>query len=266
MKRHTCAQGSVFGDCQELDFELEMAFFVGGPPTQPGTAITMNEVSRPPQHVCQLAARVCEHPNSPWSAGRQVEGRIFGMVIMNDWSARDIQRWEMAPLGSCPSPMMSQRCRIHRLPVQKVVPGQAAIWLPKRAAVTRSLTAASARCSTSLAAVSTSLAALPSRHAPLFLNREPKPFSSLLLTLNCAGPFGAKNFATSISTWVVPYEALLPFRAPSSAGTQHDPPPLPYLQDPRYDSFDVQLTVSIQVSNPPLTMLPLPRYFVLLRM
>lgn len=24
---------------------------------------------------------------------------IFGLVLMNDWSARDIQKWEMAPLG-----------------------------------------------------------------------------------------------------------------------------------------------------------------------
>lgn len=29
----------------------------------------------------------------------EAEGYLFGVVMMNDWSARDIQRWEMAPLG-----------------------------------------------------------------------------------------------------------------------------------------------------------------------
>ena len=47
------------------------------------------------------------------------------------------------------------------------------------------------------------------------------------------GPFGAKNFATTISPWVVMTEALAPFRCPTSAGAQTDPPPLPYLADPQ---------------------------------
>ena len=29
----------------------------------------------------------------------EAEGHIFGMVLMNDWSARDIQKWESVPLG-----------------------------------------------------------------------------------------------------------------------------------------------------------------------
>ena len=29
----------------------------------------------------------------------EAEDRIFGLVLLNDWSARDIQKWEMAPLG-----------------------------------------------------------------------------------------------------------------------------------------------------------------------
>ena len=29
----------------------------------------------------------------------EAEDQIFGMVLLNDWSARDIQKWEMAPLG-----------------------------------------------------------------------------------------------------------------------------------------------------------------------
>ncbi len=29
----------------------------------------------------------------------QAEDHVFGLVLMNDWSARDIQKWEMLPLG-----------------------------------------------------------------------------------------------------------------------------------------------------------------------
>ena len=47
------------------------------------------------------------------------------------------------------------------------------------------------------------------------------------------GPFLAKNFATSISPWVVTLEALAPFRAPAAVRADGDPAPLPYLDDPR---------------------------------
>lgn len=47
------------------------------------------------------------------------------------------------------------------------------------------------------------------------------------------GPFLSKNFATSISPWVVTSEALAPFRAPLAARAPGDPEPLAYLQDPR---------------------------------
>ncbi|KFQ85370.1 Fumarylacetoacetase, partial [Phoenicopterus ruber ruber] len=60
----------VFGACKRLDIELEMAFFVG-PGNKYGEPIP---VSRAQEH-------------------------IFGMVLMNDWSARDIQKWEYVPLG-----------------------------------------------------------------------------------------------------------------------------------------------------------------------
>ena len=29
----------------------------------------------------------------------EAEEKVFGLVLLNDWSARDIQKWEMAPLG-----------------------------------------------------------------------------------------------------------------------------------------------------------------------
>uniref|UniRef100_A0A3Q3WXL7 Fumarylacetoacetase n=1 Tax=Mola mola TaxID=94237 RepID=A0A3Q3WXL7_MOLML len=61
----------VFGPSNQLDIELEMrAFFVGGA-TQLGEPISIEKAH---QH-------------------------IFGMVLMNDWSARDIQAWEYVPLG-----------------------------------------------------------------------------------------------------------------------------------------------------------------------
>ncbi|XP_034536465.1 fumarylacetoacetase isoform X1 [Notolabrus celidotus] len=60
----------VFGASKQMDIELEMAFFVGGG-NQLGEPIPINKAH--------------EH--------------IFGMVLMNDWSARDIQAWEYVPLG-----------------------------------------------------------------------------------------------------------------------------------------------------------------------
>jgi fumarylacetoacetase len=87
----------VFAYSQKLDFEVEFAAFIG---------------------------QGCED-GSPIPVDG-AEDRIFGFVIMNDWSARDIQNWESSPLG----------------------------------------------------------------------------------------PFNGKNFATTISPWVVPLEALEPFREP----------------------------------------------------
>ena len=59
-----------FGPSRAIDFELEMGFFVGES-TNWGEEIA---ISQTPQH-------------------------IFGMVLVNDWSARDIQKWEYVPLG-----------------------------------------------------------------------------------------------------------------------------------------------------------------------
>ncbi|WOL19218.1 fumarylacetoacetase [Canna indica] len=59
-----------FGPTQKLDFELEMAAIVG-PGNELGRPINVNEAA--------------DH--------------IFGLVLMNDWSARDIQAWECVPLG-----------------------------------------------------------------------------------------------------------------------------------------------------------------------
>ena len=64
------ASAPVYGPCRRLDYELEMGFYVG-----PGNAL-----------------------GQPIPIG-EAEQHIFGMCLLNDWSARDHQFWEMAPLG-----------------------------------------------------------------------------------------------------------------------------------------------------------------------
>jgi len=59
-----------FGPSRLVDFELEMGFLVG-PGTELGATIPVE----------------------------RAEEHIFGMVLVNDWSARDIQKWEYVPLG-----------------------------------------------------------------------------------------------------------------------------------------------------------------------
>ena len=112
--RDDASQPPVFGPSRRLDYELEVGFFVGRSNTQ-GEAVPI------------------EHAGA----------RLFGLCLLNDWSARDIQTWEYQPLG----------------------------------------------------------------------------------------PFLAKNFASSISPWVVTMEALAPFRVPAFVRAEGDPAPLPYLTD-----------------------------------
>lgn len=64
------APAPVFGPSKSVDFELEMGAFIG-----PG-----NELGKPIP-----IAEAAEH--------------MFGLVLVNDWSARDIQAWEYVPLG-----------------------------------------------------------------------------------------------------------------------------------------------------------------------
>jgi fumarylacetoacetase len=60
----------VFAVSRQLDFELEMAFIIGKD-TALGESVPVEKA----------------------------EEYIFGLVLFNDWSARDIQRWEYVPLG-----------------------------------------------------------------------------------------------------------------------------------------------------------------------
>ncbi|MCC7388735.1 MAG: fumarylacetoacetase [Phycisphaerales bacterium] len=102
----------AFGPCKLLDYELELGAIIGRG-NELGSHIPIGEA----------------------------EDHIFGMCILNDWSARDIQKWEYQPLG----------------------------------------------------------------------------------------PFLAKNFASSVSPYIVTMEALAPFRTPAFERPAGDPRPLAYL-------------------------------------
>ena len=60
------------------------------------------------------------------------------------------------------------------------------------------------------------------------------------------GPFLAKNFASSISPWIVTMDALEPFR---TKGPEQSPEPLPYLKQKGAKAFDINLEVAIQPEN-----------------
>jgi len=60
------------------------------------------------------------------------------------------------------------------------------------------------------------------------------------------GPFLAKNFATSISPWVVTMDALEPFRV---AGPKQEPAPLAYLQTDSVGGVDITLEVTLQSAH-----------------
>ncbi len=125
--RNAPDQPPQYGPSRRLDYELEVGMYVG-----PGNVLG--------QPVPVAAA----------------EDHVFGLGLVNDWSARDIQTWEYQPLG----------------------------------------------------------------------------------------PFLAKNFATTVSPWVVTLDALAPFRAPAFARPAGDPAPLPYLAGPSEAAgFDVTLEV-----------------------
>jgi fumarylacetoacetase len=94
----------------------------------------------------------------------EAEDHLFGLCLVNDWSARDIQAWEYQPLG----------------------------------------------------------------------------------------PFLSKSFATTVSPWVVTYEALAPFRRPLAQRPSGDPTPLPYLSPSTTDAsggFDVIVEVLLRTAH-----------------
>jgi fumarylacetoacetase len=75
------------------------------------------------------------------------------------------------------------------------------------------------------------------------------------------GPFLAKNFATTISPWIVTPEALAPFRVAQPRRPDGDPEPLPHLwddADQQCGAFDIELEVS--VLTPAMRAAGLPPY------
>jgi fumarylacetoacetase len=64
------AETPAFGPCKRLDYELEVGIFIGAGNAL-GEAVAMDEA----------------------------EGKVFGLCLLNDWSARDLQAWEYQPLG-----------------------------------------------------------------------------------------------------------------------------------------------------------------------
>ena len=66
----TSSSSPTYESCKALDFELEIGMFIG-PASTMGKPINVNEA----------------------------RNHIFGLVLLNDWSARDIQKWEYVPLG-----------------------------------------------------------------------------------------------------------------------------------------------------------------------
>ena len=125
----------VYIPCKNLDYEMEVGFFVGRG-NQLGEPIPIE----------------------------RAEEHIFGLCLVNDWSARDIQSWEYQPLG----------------------------------------------------------------------------------------PFLAKNFATTVSPFVVTMEALAPFRTNAFEREEGDPQPLDYLSSERNQKsggFDINLEVYIQTEK-----------------
>jgi fumarylacetoacetase len=125
----------VFAASKMLDYELEVGLFVG-PGNTLGDAIPISEA----------------------------EQHMFGICLVNDWSARDIQKWEYQPLG----------------------------------------------------------------------------------------PFLGKNFATTISPWVVTMEALEPYRVAVISRPSTDPPLMPYLSaagDRQYGGIDLTLEVFLRTEQ-----------------
>ncbi len=123
-----------YGQCKLLDYEMEMGFFVGRG-NDLGDTINIGDV----------------------------RDHLFGMVIVNDWSARDIQKWEYQPLG----------------------------------------------------------------------------------------PFNAKNFATTVSPWIVTLEALAPFRIAGPPREGDQPNPLPYLQAPddEHGHWGIDMEVEVLIAS-----------------
>jgi len=138
------ATAPAFGPSRQLDYELEVGAWIGGG----------NRLGEP----IPIA---------------EAEEHLFGLSLLNDWSARDLQAWEYQPLG----------------------------------------------------------------------------------------PFLAKNFATTVSPWVVTREALAPFRVPAFPRPAGDPEPLEYLLDAaNTERGGIAITLEVALQTARMRELGLPPY------
>ena len=150
---------------------------------------------------------------SPIPVGRAADA-IFGYVLCNDWSARDLQHWEYVPLGPFTS--------------KNFVSG--AGWQARGGAGRGRRALHSCRSARWCIVTHSTHSALPAlRGCPAG---------------SCFSPPADLLQATSVSPWVVTPDALEPFACPAP---QQHPAVLPYLQQPEGRSnYDVRLEVAIQ--------------------
>jgi fumarylacetoacetase len=87
------AEAPVFSVSRVMDFELEMGYFIG-----PGNAL-----------------------GEPIPV-EEAEERLFGMTLVNDWSSRDIQRWEYQPLGPFLSKNLATSIAPYVVPLEALEP------------------------------------------------------------------------------------------------------------------------------------------------
>jgi fumarylacetoacetase len=75
------------------------------------------------------------------------------------------------------------------------------------------------------------------------------------------GPFLAKNFATTISPWIVTPEALAPFRTAQTSRPEGDPDPMPYLLDPTdQDAGALAIDLEVLLETPAMREAGLPAH------
>uniref|UniRef100_A0A8D1SKS5 Fumarylacetoacetase n=1 Tax=Sus scrofa TaxID=9823 RepID=A0A8D1SKS5_PIG len=177
----------VYGACKLLDMELEMAFFVG-PGNKLGEPIPISKAH--------------EH--------------IFGMVLMNDWSARDIQKWEYVPLGPFLGKSFGTTISPWVVPMDALMP----FAVPNPEQSPAHMTTLSPHCP------GTQCWSL--ERSGLFILRSSVPEHRG----SAAGPAWASS-------------ARLPMTLCSAPPSQ-DPKPLPYLRHDQPYMFDINLSVALK--------------------
>uniref|UniRef100_A0A8D1QCI7 Fumarylacetoacetase n=1 Tax=Sus scrofa TaxID=9823 RepID=A0A8D1QCI7_PIG len=181
----------VYGACKLLDMELEMAFFVG-PGNRLGEPIPISKAH--------------EH--------------IFGMVLMNDWSARDIQKWEYVPLGPFLGKSFGTTISPWVVPMDALMPF--AVPNPEQ------LLSQSPAHMTTLSPHCPGTQCWSLERSGLFILRSSVPEHRG----SAAGPAWASS-------------ARLPMTLCSAPPSQ-DPKPLPYLRHDQPYMFDINLSVALK--------------------